>query len=291
MVHKNIYYLAAAVMILIPLKLSGQLSTELNEAYYRNSYQQADHFFRKWGKLSKPADTDKLNDTLRFAYELFEDYYILLEQKKSGSNPLNPHHPKSKYLLVEPHLNIYMKDTVYYSQEYISELKRKYEDQLILSANLSSMPVPEKPQYAPHFGYETYGYMNARLVDSVTEFRPSVTIKGHQLLYLTPDYLRALNLFLGAEGNNLANGNFKQTLLENDINKRLVFLNRYISVSQGRIINFHINSYPAPYAITFEPDFQHARIDYVMGEQIGFAVFQRKDRDWIFILSSITGSL
>lgn len=272
--------------------LSAQtLTTELNEAYYRRSHKEANRFFNQWEKQSKPTDKDKLNNTQRLAIELFDDYYTALEHKKNQSQASSVSQPTHKYLLIEPQINIYMKDTVYYSPEYISELKRQYEDRQRLSTDSSSDPVLVKPSYAPHFGYDMFGHNNAKLVDSAASFRPLLSVKNKKLLYLTPDYQRAINLYLGADATLLARGTFKQTLPETDVARRLAFITKHIPIQQGHLVDFHICNYPAPYSVIFDVQFEHARIDYMSGEQFGFAIFKCVDRRWILLFSSINGTI
>lgn len=290
---RNLKLYIVALCMLLPASIAGQsLSAELNEAYYRNSYRQTEQYFHKWLKKSKPANMDTVNDTMRHTYKLFDIYFSPKELHKIGGNAAKAILDSyGKYLLISNRISLYMKDTVYYTPEYIADLKRKYiERQVIASAN-SEVDKPAKVTFATHFGYPEYGYMNAEIIDSMVEFRPKVKIHGKKVLYLTPEYQRALNLFLGADPNNLARGNFKQRLGDNDINKRLEYINRYIPVRPGRLVDFHINTYPAPYAITFDKGFMHARVDYVIGEQIGFAVFKRTADGWELLLSSITGSI
>lgn len=289
-----IYTVSVAVLLVMHAStLCGQsLSADLNEAFYRNSYRLAERYFHKWLKQSRPADLDTVNDTIRHAYTLFGAYFSPEELHRLGGDAAQSLlYSQGRYLLINNRISLYMKDTVYYSPEYIAEQKQKYSNRLTLSASASTDQLPEKIKFASSFGYPEFGYMNAKIIDSLIEFRPHVTLKGKKVLYLTTEYLRALNLFLGANSNNLVRGEFKQTLGDIDITKRLQFINRYIPVKQGRLVDFHFNTYPAPYAITFDNGFAHARVDYIIGERLGFAVFKRTDKGWELLISSITGSI
>lgn len=288
----KIFSTALCLLVLSANSIGQSLSNDLNEAYYRNSYKQTEQFFHKWLKKSKPVNLDTVGETMKHAYRLFDIYFSPKELHKIGGNAAQSIvNSQGKYLLISNCISLYMKDTVYYSPEYITELKRKYLEKLESTKSNSTGKETANIKFATHFGYPAIGFMHADIIDSLVEFRPKVKIHGKNVLYLTPEYQRAINLFLGADPNNLARGNFKQTLSEYDINKRLDYINRYLPVKPGRVVDFHINTYPSPYAITFDRGFLHARVDYVIGEQLGFAIFKRTNDGWELLLSSITGTI
>jgi tetratricopeptide (TPR) repeat protein len=110
---------------------------------------------------------------------------------------------------------------------------------------------------------------------TINNFKPSLNLAKGQILYLLPEYEKALNMFLDAD--------------KDDIDKRIVFINPYIPIFRGHWGNYwHITTHPEINLVVLGKSKLTAKVEFRMGSQGGEAILKKEGNEWKVIESKAT---
>ncbi|MDL2227912.1 hypothetical protein LJC25_02345 [Bacteroidales bacterium OttesenSCG-928-K03] len=117
---------------------------------------------------------------------------------------------------------------------------------------------------------------NLEELDSINDFRPTLNLEKSEILYLLPEYEKALNLFLGTETND---GNWK----------RYEFIRPYIPILHGHWGGYwHLSTHPEVSLILLDTSKSVAKILFRVGYQGGETILEKNNNKWIITESRAT---
>jgi hypothetical protein len=139
-----------------------------------------------------------------------------------------------------------------------------------------------------NFSYEIENYEEC---DTLSDFRPEISLDGKTILYLEPNYHKAIYIFLGAEFNPLGTGGIMNPASPTgETQKRLEFLWKYLAIIPGHWGGYyHIETHPDVSMISFNESVDKARVYFRVGYMFGEAEFEKNRSGWVMIHSAITG--
>ncbi len=107
-------------------------------------------------------------------------------------------------------------------------------------------------------------------------FRPKVVFDQTTTLFLTGEYATALSKFLSQEKG------------QEELNRRLQFLNSKLKIVPGHWGGWHYITHPEVSSVIFEKNLQKATVYFRIRYQGGEAIFERTSSGWQMISSTLT---
>jgi len=236
---------------------------ELKKAKRFNSEKSLCRFLDNWHSLSLPVSSSEIenfSEIHRDVYSIFYDFYNPFELKRTGGDEIDMKlDTNTDYLVVQNKIFFYK----------------------LHSKNLS-------------LSYFNRTGSNSFTFDSIIDFRPDLNIPGIKILYLTDDYKNDIYKFLEKKkpsyrgsGKNALTGvpqmKFYKTGRLNFLNKKLLIIDRYGTWDLHLVTQLEVNT------IRFNQDYTQAILYYRYGHQLGEAVYEKKDGNWIFKTSLLNG--
>jgi len=208
------------------------LHKKLEMAFKSSSKQDAEQFFIDWNTSILPNTDEfiKQNDTIETIYEIYRAFYNPLDLMVLGDWEFsNNLNSNSKYVTVQNKIHFAVVENDVIKTSYISNY----------TSNL------------------------------INDFRPVLNLPQENVLYLIPEYEKALNSFLGTEA-------------KSDSQKRYQFLRYYIPILCGHWgWYWHIATHPEISMIFLNTDKTTAKISFRVGYQGGEAILKKEDNKWI----------
>lgn len=286
---KKICYSLLLALLLLPARIFAQSPEQarlLETAYKQKSLWSLELFFQNWADEVKPSDTVGLNPYTAEAYRLFSTFYQPLNLKILL--PMDGHeeaYNESDWFIVQGSLSeISVLDHIYFTQEEkdsvradyinrnISENEREYYFERDKRGNLiHRIPELDEPQKL--------------VVDSVIDFRPSVSFDGRKIVYLTSGYEKLLDNFLKDEHIiDMDNNTVYPPSSTKESKERMNFFNRKAVIYYGHWGGYwQYETYPQAYTITFDRALQRAIVSYRIVYEGGVAVFEKRNGEWKFV--------
>jgi hypothetical protein len=291
------------LLLLLLVSSSGYSQTAaqiLEKAYKKESAEQLKQFFETWHTeipSATQAELSHLNDTLRQAYRVFNAFYKPHRTDSLGGSEWgNDIYKNIEYLIVQNFVKIYFAEKVYYDDKEVedsivayvkSHIADEAERQNLLRKKDGKLPPATIRLFGPN---RLRPYAHATLVDSITDFRPSISCNGKSPLYLNSRYNGLLNSFLGNKHTPLgAGGIMNPARSKGQSKKRKDFLERYIKIWYGHWGGYwQLLSYPSAYSITFDKDMNYAIVDFRMVYEGGEAILKNDNGHWEIITARRT---
>jgi len=214
------------------------LYEKLETAFQVSSTDDLKMFFRDWNVSfsSNTANFIKQDKITEAIFEIYKEFYSPLNLTNLGNwewgNSLNSN---SKYVAVQ-------------NKIVFAELKEEFFE-----------------IYFYQGIYETINF------DTICDFRPPLNLRKDKILYLTPNYEKSLNMFLGAD----------PSVPQGDIDKRYSFIRPYIPILCGHWGNYwHIATHPEISRIFVDINNGAAKVFFRVGYQGGEAILKKKSNSW-----------
>jgi hypothetical protein len=193
----------------LPVKTTKQISDELELAFKRNQQDSLSQIFIDWNKNVKPNSDSFIyqNDTISAVFGVFKEFYKPLDLLKLGDWEWgNDLNSNSKYVVVQ--------NKIFYT---------------ILADNKIDDQESAKLKF-----------------DSIINFRPPINMENEKVLYLTKEYAKSINIFLGTESTKLGEGGIMNpSRPAGESEKRYLFLRHYIPILHGHWGGYwHISTHP-----------------------------------------------
>jgi hypothetical protein len=138
------------------------------------------------------------------------------------------------------------------------------------------------------FDYES---LSVAIFDTIFDFRPAISFNnGVKTLYLTENYVYALNNFLGDEYNPVGTGGIMNPATAGgDSYEKQQFLNNYLKIIYGHWGGYwHLETHPEVYRISFDYNMENAIVYFRLVYEGGKANLTRQDGEWKLVSSRIT---
>ena len=214
----------------IPQYSSEQLKERIGEYYKSDFTDSLMNFLLEWN-TQVPSSTKEYidqNDTLKNIFLVFADLYKPF--KFGDYNAIKYFEDKNKYVVIQNEINYAVIST------------SEYQCLVFKSSDV----------YPNDTAYEFY-----RKTKKLLYFRPQLNFARAKCLYLTNEYKRAINDFLGL-------GSFNGDIIKNSpIFSRYKFLCPTLPIVYGHWGGYwHIETFPIIDRIIFDKNFKHASVDF-----------------------------
>ena len=234
-----------------------ELYEKLETAFQVSSTDDLVKFFRDWN-VSISSNTvnfikqDKISEAI---FEIYKEFYSPLDLTNLGDwewgNSLNSN---SKYVAVQ-------------NKIVFAELKEEFFD-----------------TYFYQGIYETITF------DTICDFRPPLNLGKDKVLYLTPNYEKSLNMFLGTQSTEMGeNGIMTPSMPREDSEKRYSFIRPYIPILHGHWGGYwHLATHPEISWIVIDTKNGASKVYFRVGYQGGEALLKKKSNGWKIVESRAT---
>ncbi len=252
-------------------------------------------FFENWESKIPSNETSVTNDTIQEAYRVFKGFYkptqlLLLGGSEWGDSI----YAKAKYLVIQAELGkIQFADKVYFTQAekdsiIISRIANIYaKDTSRLELWIRNYKEGNLAIAVEIFESDSSVISSNKFIDicSIPIFRPTIDQIDKKAIYLTPEYSKIINSFLGNTHSRLGKGGIMNPARsKGSSKKKMDFLDNMIVIFYGHWGGYwQLHSYPYAYSITFDRNMKYARVDYRMVYEGGKAILEKHGDQWIIV--------
>jgi hypothetical protein len=117
--------------------------------------------------------------------------------------------------------------------------------------------------------------------DSIINFRPPIDFKKDKVLYLTKEYLKSINKFLGSQSTKFGEGGIMNpSQPKGESEKRYEYLRPFIPIKHGHWGGWYIATDPIIWKIYLNNTLTKAKINFKVGYEGGEAILEKIDKKW-----------
>lgn len=235
------------------IESASVLRDKFEVAFKHTSTDLLEQILADWNQTIPPntAEFIQHNDTIKAVFEVYKEIYKPYDLQNLGNwefgNRLNKN---SEYIVIQ--------NKIEFSISNKDEFSFLVED-----------------------GFDDLG-KSISFSDSITNFRPPVSLDRRRILYLTKEYKEALNQFLGRESTELGSPNLMTpSQPKEDSDKRYRFIRPYIPILHGHWGGYwHLETHPMISEVIFNETMSLATVMYRVGYQGGMAILEKKGNKW-----------
>jgi hypothetical protein len=269
----------------------------LNYAYLADSDSLLDTFFNNWAATIKPLSQESYNsldEGSKETYDVVRAFYnpeYLYESEWSDSL-----YKDVKYYILRSQIRVCMTDSIQFCT--------KAKSDSITMANLQLKAQTNKNLYSKDFinadGSLTkrslkyfkdppkYSKSTTTIIKTIQNFYPQISSNGKGILYLTDNYEKLLNKFIGFDfetDNNL----MSPSTSERDSEKKQDFLEKNIKIFASHWgEHWEIETAPVVTDVIFNKEFSLAIVEFSVIYQGGLALLRKVDNKWIVEFGKLT---
>ena len=279
-------------------------ATLLEEAYQKQDKTKLYDFFNHWAEdvSSNESDTTPnkwLNERVAEAHKVFAAFYQPLQLEKIGCRPLQ--YQKYPYFIVQNSLyKISVADTLPFKPDeleayYTDRIRETYPDDstrkktldyLQREINLGRMSLV----FNDDRFYEPWGKIKTTEIVRNIIFRPQVSFPNKRIVYLTDEYMKMLDDFLGDQHVDLGTENIMQVAYAKDESRqRMEFLMKAAKIFYGHWGGYwQYETYPKASSIIFDREMQRAIVFFRCVYEGGEVYLEKKDGEWTIYSGRLT---
>jgi len=237
-----------------PKHSENELALKLDSLYQNQDSLGLINFFNDWTQDVKPNEVKYVNqdNRIKSVYDIYRTFYI----------------PDSPFKLGD------------WETFYIPENSLEY---FIIQNKIFYSVLPGND-------FEKFNWKTHK-IDSINNFKPRLDNLGQKrILYLTSEYSKALNKFLGSKYKDMGTGNIMNPALpEGESEKRYEFLEKHIHILHGHWGNYwHLETHPEVSVIVINNELTKAEIHFRYGYQGGETLLEKENGMWIIKSSKAT---
>lgn len=184
-----------------------QLNDKLELSFKQEQPDSFYDFFSNWNRIVQPNFDNFINqnDTINAVFNVYRELYKPFDLLKLGEWDVgNKLNSKSKYVVVQ--------NKIFYS-------------------------------VLPNDNFDDFVWKNSKR-DSIANFRPPINLDENKVLYLTDEYAKAINIFLGTESTELGEYIFSPPSAVGN-RKRYDVIRKYIPILTGYWLDYwHLETHP-----------------------------------------------
>ena len=233
-----------AELVFLSRQSAEELYKKLESAYKCSSTKDLKKFFKEWNVSVSSNEDDfiKQNNVIEAIYEVYKEFYNPLDLTKLGD------------------------------WEWGNSLNSN--SQYVVVQNRIDFAVVEEEFFDMWFLIQNF--------DSICDFRPPLNLAKDKILYLTPEYKKSINMFLGTESTQMGeNGIMTPSLPQGESEKRYAFLRPNIPILHGHWGNYwHLATHPEISHIVIDKNTVAAKVLFRVGYQGGEAILKKKSKGW-----------
>ncbi|MBQ7212009.1 MAG: hypothetical protein IJS19_05025 [Muribaculaceae bacterium] len=280
----------------------------LKKAYEKHSTWLLGQFFDNWSNDVSSNENEAKSKWVAEAHKVFIAFYQPLQLEKIGcgnggrdqwGEDLYKNVP---YFIVQDTLyDIYMTDTSLDPNElevyYINRINQMYPDDNARKKQLDYLrKEKENSGMFPVFDmdefilFPSWKIISTTKVDSIISFRPPVHFPDKRIVYLTPEYKRILDSFLGDKHVDLGKESIMQVAnSKGESKKRMEFINSAAKIFYGHWGGYwQYETYPKATSIVFDSQMQHAVVFFRFVYEGGEVFLEKQSDEWTIISGRLT---
>lgn len=291
----------------------------LKEAYSRNSEYDLYRFFDNWSKEVPSNETEAPDKWVAEAHKVFVAFYQPLLCGENGfQNKERQLYKDNPYFIVQNTLrSIYVADTIpyktdeligYYTshidkiisdesyrrkyikdEKYNSYVKKYYgsADSLRISKILWIQRQLERGYLLPEFDFEKQEYEMVKIltikVDSNITFRPPVHFPDRKIVYLTDEYKKLLEDFLGVEYFEFLGNRILRCERLEQSEPKIQFVSNAAKVS-SHTFYWELITYPYANTIVLDRGMRRAVVDFRFDYWGGYVFLEKQNGEWKIVI-------
>lgn len=279
-------------------------ATLLEEAYQKQDTTKLYEFFDHWAEDITPNESDTTpyewqNKRIAEAHKVFAAFYQPLQLEKIGCRPLQ--YQEYPYFIVQNELyKISVADTLPFKPDeleayYTERIRQTYSDDstrqkmlayLQREINLGRMSLV----FNDDWFYQPWGKINTDEIVRDIKFRPRVSFPNKKIVYLTDEYKKLLDDFLGDQHVDLGTENIMQVAYAKDESRqRMEFLMKAAKIFYGHWGGYwQYETYPKANSIIFDREMQRAVVFFRCVYEGGEVYLEKKDGEWTIVSGKLT---
>lgn len=291
------------------LRLWNRKAVEAEAALLEEAYQKQDttklyEFFDHWAEDITPNESDTtpyewLNERIAEAHKVFTAFYQPLQLEKIGCEPL-PYQDYPYFIVQNELYKIKVADTLPFKPEemkgyYTDRICQTYSDDstrqkklayLQREINLGRMSLV----FDDDWFYQPWGKINTDEIVRDIKFRPRVSFPNKKIVYLTDEYKKLLDDFLGDQHVDLGTESIMQVAYAKDESRqRMEFLTKAAKIFYGHWGGYwQYETYPKANSIIFDREMQRAIVYFRFVYEGGEVYLEKKDGEWTIFSGKLT---
>ena len=283
---KAIIQILVIIFSFIQIGFSQSQTYLLKKSYKKNSIEMLTQFFENWANEIPSNEASVVNDTIQEAYRVFKGFYRPTQiSLLGGSEWEDSIYLNAKYFVVQTEIGkIQFADKVYFTQAekdsiIISRISNIHKNDTTMRELWIQNYRKGKLDIADElFESDSIVISSNNIIDicSSPVFRPPISYNDKKAVYLTSEYSKIINKFLG-------NTHYREFSM-----KKKEFLDNIIITFYGNWRGWQIYTYPYVYSITFDRNMQYARVDYIIVYGGGNAILEKQGDKWIIVYGERT---
>ncbi|MBO6051647.1 MAG: hypothetical protein J6P65_06690 [Bacteroidales bacterium] len=272
-------------LIAVVVNVSGQSSKQeslLQHAYENQSVEELYQFFENWANDVESTETTEDSPYLAEAYKVFRAFYQPLLSDYKGAS----YYKDKPYYIVQGSLwKISEAECVIMPYEmdsfFVARVREKFH---------VDTPVVDwirdygrnRPCYGKRYCDPPYANIPIVTLDSAIDFRPAVFFPDKKIVYLTEDYTKLLDNFLGDEHLGIGEKKVVQpahaTLKSFD---KMGYINNAATIFYGHWGGYwQYETYPKANHIIFNPDMSRALVYFRFKYEGGDVLLEKQNNEW-----------
>lgn len=265
----------------------------LEEAYKKKSEKKLEDFLDHWRKDILPISDKEyqaLLTTEKAVYDVFYAFYNPIDLQRIGSSEWGDTiYQNTKYIIIQHNLQYRVQNKVFYTEDekiiiYKKLLKKEGQD------GIDSLNLQKIPAFAEERLMKELLDKDIISTDTITNFRPNISFRGKEVVYLSPSYNIELTTFLGTRiKKNKEALNYLYYLSDKEVAKRQCFLEKKIKIWRGHWgAYWQLLTYPQVYTIVFDKEMNYAKLFFRLVYEGGEAYLKKENGRWNLISSKLT---
>ena len=302
-VKTRFYLLCVFLFLCTAIHGQGQSqATLLKKAYKKHSVSLLYQFFNNWSNDVSSNENEAKNKWVSEAHKVYTAFYQPLQLDKIGCRSEDQNlYNNSPYFIVQGTLNdVYVADAIPLSIDeldayYTNRINQMFSEDSIRKKHLSMLQwEKERGELSPEFDMNSsnlYWYEIPTIrVDSAISFRPPISIPNKKIVYLTSEYKRLLDGFLGNRHVGLGKESIMQVAYpKGKSRKRMEFINNAARIFYGHWGGYwQYETYPTASSIVFDSQMQRAVVYFRFVYEGGEVIMEKQKGEWTIVSGKLT---
>lgn len=262
---------------------------KLQSAYKHHSVDELYQFFDNWA--SDIQSTEKAEDSpyLAEAYNVFRAFYQPLLSDYEGAS----YYKNKPYYIVQGSLwKISEAECIILPHErdsfFVARIRQAFPNDTAYQNKTIQLVLKDKrdrPCYGDGFCWPLFTNIPLITLDSAIDFRPAVFLPDKKIVYLTEDYKKLLDKFLGNKHVPLGKEDIMQTAYaKGGSHSRMSFLLNAATIFHGHWGGYwQYETYPEAGHIIFNPDMSRALVYFRFKYEGGEVLLEKQNGEWIIV--------
>ncbi|MBO4820136.1 MAG: hypothetical protein J5548_01540 [Prevotella sp.] len=271
----------------------------LKKAYKQNSTSLLYQFFDNWSNAVTSNENEAKSKWVEEAHKVYAAFYQPLQLDRIGCRSEDQNlYENIPYFIVQGRLDaIYLADIIPLNSDeleayYMNRINQMNLDEDTRKKNIDEIRIQKEiGELILEFEMDFHGLsIPTTKVDSTISFRPPVNIPNKKIVYLTTEYKRLLDHFLGNRHVGFAKKSIMQVAYsKGESRKRMDFFNSAARIFYGHWGGYwQYETYPQAASIVFDSQMQRAVVFFRFVYEGGEVILEKQNGVWTIVSGKLT---